>query len=98
MVMLYVGMRFLNLANPWLKYGREASYPFFILHQPVIIFIAFYAVQWNAGITLKLLVVVLGSLLVALGLIELVIKRVNLLRGLFGMKTRRREMPSTETG
>jgi hypothetical protein len=40
-----------------------------------------------------LLVVVLGSLAVTLGLVELVIKRVNVLRGLFGMKTRRREAP-----
>jgi glucan biosynthesis protein C len=98
MVMMYVGMRYLDTTNKWLQYGREASYPFFLVHQPVIIFIAFYAVQWNAGILLKLLVVVLGSLLVALGLIELVIKRINVLRVLFGMKTRRREMPSTETG
>jgi glucan biosynthesis protein C len=97
MVIFYVGMRFLDYTNKWLQYSREASFPFFILHQPVIIFIAFYAVQWDAGITLKLLVVVLGSLLVSLGLIELVIKRINVLRGLFGMKTRRREMSSTET-
>jgi hypothetical protein len=54
-------------------------------------------VQWDAGISLKLLVVVTGSLLVTLGLIELVIKRIPLLRSLFGMKTRRREMPLTKT-
>ena len=98
MVIFNVGMRFLDYTNKWLKYSREASYAFFFLHQPVIILIAFYAVQWDAGITLKLLVVVLGSLMVSLGLIELVIKRVNVLRGLFGIKSRRREMPSTETG
>jgi glucan biosynthesis protein C len=97
MVVFYVGMRFLDYTNKWLQYSREASYAFFFFHQPAIIFIAFYAVQWDAGITVKLLVVVLGSLLVSLGLIELVIKRLNVLRGLFGMKTRRRETPSTET-
>jgi glucan biosynthesis protein C len=90
MVMFYVGMRFLDYTNNWLQYVREASYPFFWIHQPVIIVIAFYAVQWDAGVTLKLLVVVLGSLLVSLGLVELVIKRINVLRGLFGMKSRRR--------
>jgi glucan biosynthesis protein C len=97
MVVFYVGIRFLDYTNKWLKYGRETSYAFFFLHQPVIIFIAFYAVQWDAGITLKLLVVVLGSLLVILGLVE-VIKRIKVLRGLLGMKTRRRETPSTEAG
>ena len=95
MVVFYVGMRFLNRNSKWLQYGREASYPFFILHQPVIIAIAFYVVQWNTGIPLKLLVVVLGSFAVTLGLVELV-KRMGVLRGLFGMKTRRRETPSTQ--
>ena len=55
--------------------------PFYLLHQPVIIVIAFFVVQWDAGITLKLLVVVLGSLAATLGLIELVVKRINVLRG-----------------
>jgi glucan biosynthesis protein C len=96
MVMLCVGMRFLDFTNRWLHYGREASYAFFFLHQPAIIFIAFYAVQWNAGVTLKALVVVLGSLLVALGLVE-VVKRLPVLRGFFGIKTRRRETASAET-
>jgi peptidoglycan/LPS O-acetylase OafA/YrhL len=94
MFVLYIGMRYLDTASRWLRYGREASYPFFLVHQPVIVFIAFYAVQWDVGILLKMLVVVLGSLLITLGLVE-VIKRINVLRALFGMKARRREVPST---
>jgi TRAP-type mannitol/chloroaromatic compound transport system permease small subunit len=43
----------------------------------------------------KLLVIVLGSLLVTLGLVEL-IKRITVLRGLLGMKSRRRSVPATE--
>jgi hypothetical protein len=97
LVMLYVGMRFLDFASQRLQYGREGSYAFFFFHQPVIIFIAFYAVQWETGIALKLLVVLLGALLVTLGLVEL-IKRTKVLRGLFGMKARRREVPSSEAG
>jgi glucan biosynthesis protein C len=86
--MLYIGMRYLNFINKWLVYGQETILPFYLLHQPVIIVIAFFVVQWDAGITLKLLVVVLGSLLVTLGLVELVIKRIRVLRVLFGMKRR----------
>jgi peptidoglycan/LPS O-acetylase OafA/YrhL len=95
---LYLAMKYLNFSNKWLVYGNETIMPFYLFHQPVIIAIAFYVVQWDAEIPLKLLVVVLGSLLVSLSLVELVIKRINVLRGLFGMKTRRGEMPSTETG
>jgi peptidoglycan/LPS O-acetylase OafA/YrhL len=68
--------------------------PFYLFHQPVIILLAYYVVQWNAGVLPKLLVVVLGSLLVTLGLVELIIKRVPILRGLFGMKTLRSGKPS----
>jgi glucan biosynthesis protein C len=95
---LYVGMRYLDFTNKWLVYGRDTILPFYLLHQPVIIVIAFFVVQWDTGTTIKLLVVVLGSLLVTVGLVELVIKRIGVLRRLFGMKTRRREMPSTTTG
>jgi len=77
--MLYVGMRYLNFANKWLVYGRETILPFYLLHQPVIIAIAFFVVQWDAGLTRKILVVVLGSFLVTLGLVELIVKRINVL-------------------
>jgi peptidoglycan/LPS O-acetylase OafA/YrhL len=89
MVMIYVGMRFLNYTNEWLQYSREASYPFFIVHQPVIIFIAFYAVQWDVNLLIKLLVVVIGSFAGSLGLYELLVRRINPVRALFGMKPRR---------
>ncbi|MFC2046028.1 acyltransferase family protein [Chloroflexota bacterium] len=91
--MMYVGMRYLDFTNKWLVYGRETILPFYLLHHPVIIGIAFFVVQWDTGTTVKYLAVVIGSLLVTLGLVELVIKRVNVLRGLFGMKTRRRVAP-----
>ena len=80
-------MKYLSFSNKWLVYGNETIMPFYLFHQPVIIIIAFFVVQWGAGITLKLLVIVLGSLLVTLGLVELV-KRISVLRGLFGMKAR----------
>ena len=87
-VMLRVGMRFLDYTNKWLQYLREASFPVFIVHQPVIVFIAFYAVQWEVDLTIKLLVVVFGSAAVSLGLYELLFRRIGPLRALFGMKHR----------
>jgi peptidoglycan/LPS O-acetylase OafA/YrhL len=96
MVMMYVGMRFLDSTNKWLQYGREASYPFFFVHQPVILFIAFYAVQWEVDLLIKLLVVLIGALAAALGLYEFLVRRINPVRALFGMKPkRRREAKST---
>jgi len=87
LTMLFVGMRFLDFSNRWLRYGREAALPFFVLHQPVIIVIAFFIVQWEVGISIKLPVVVLSSFVVSIGLYEMIIQRINPLRLAFGMKS-----------
>jgi glucan biosynthesis protein C len=86
LAMLFVGMRFLDFTNRWLRYGQEAALPFFVLHQPAIVAIAFFVVQWELGISPKLLIVVAASFTAALGLYDLIIGRVPLLRSLFGMK------------
>jgi peptidoglycan/LPS O-acetylase OafA/YrhL len=88
MFMMYFGMRYLDYSNNWLRYGREASYPFFFVHQPVIIFIAFYVVGWDAALLIKVLAVVIGSFTVSLGIYELLVQRNNPVRILFGMKPR----------
>lgn len=84
--MLFVGMRFLNFSNQWLQSSQEAILPFYVFHLPVIVVIAYFVVQWNVGLLPKLLIVTLGALAVSLGLYQFVIRRVGLLRVLFGMK------------
>jgi glucan biosynthesis protein C len=88
MFIFYVGMRYLNHTSNWLEYGREASYPFFMIHQPAIIFIAFYVVQWEVSLLIKLLMVVVGSFALSLGLYELLVRRIGPVRALLGMKPR----------
>lgn len=83
---LYIGMRFLNFSNRWLDYGQHAIMPFFLLHQPVIIVIAYFVVRWDAPIILKLPVVVVSSFAITIGLYEQVIRRVRPLRTLLAMK------------
>ncbi len=84
--MLFIGMRFLDFRTRWLEYGQEAVVPFYVLHQPAIVAIAFYVVQWQAGVTVKMLAVVLASFLLTIAFYELLIRRVSPLRGVFGMK------------
>ena len=81
-----MGMRYLDFRNRWLEYGQTAIMPLFLLHQPVIIAIAYYVVQWDTGIVVKLPVVLLGSLAVTLAVFEGVIKRVGPLRAFFGIE------------
>jgi len=89
MFIFNIGIRYLNYSNRWLQYGREASYPFFFIHQPTIIFIAFFVVQWQVSTLLKLLIVVLGSFALSLGLYELLVRRIPPIRAIFGMKPRK---------
>jgi glucan biosynthesis protein C len=84
-------MAHLNVPNRWLVCGSETIMPLYLLHQPVMIVIAFFVVQWDTGIPLKLLVVVIGSFLITLALIELLIRPFKAMRMLFGMKPRKRE-------
>jgi peptidoglycan/LPS O-acetylase OafA/YrhL len=97
MVMFYVGMRFLDTTNKWLQYSREATYPFFFVHQPVIIFFAFYAAGWQVHLLIKLLVVVIGSFAVSLGTYQLLVRRINPVRALFGMKPLKKKRAEAPT-
>lgn len=90
---LFIGMRYLDYTNKHLEYGQAAILPFFVVHQPAIIILAYYAVQWQASLVVKLLFVVIGSFCVTLGIYEFLIHRVALLSRLFGMKMR----PSAKT-
>jgi len=85
-VVLSLGMRFMNRDSQALRYGQVTLLPFFVVHQPAILAVAYFVVQWQASIGLKLVAVALGSFVISIGLCELVIKRVRVLRLLFGMK------------
>jgi glucans biosynthesis protein C len=73
---LFIGMRYLNAANTYVAYGQAAILPFFVFHQPVIIVLAYYAVQWQASLVVKLLFVVIGSFCVTLGISAFLIRRI----------------------
>jgi glucan biosynthesis protein C len=86
LVFVSVGMRALDFTNTYLDYGQAAILPFFVFHQPVIIVLAYFVVQWPASLAAKLLIVVVGAFCVTLGLYEFVIRRIGPLSRLFGMK------------
>jgi glucan biosynthesis protein C len=83
--MLFIAMRYLDRDSKVLRYGLTANLPFFVVHQPVILAIAYFVVQWDAANDIKLLVLILGAFAVSIALTELV-KRAGILQVLFGMK------------
>jgi glucans biosynthesis protein C len=84
------GQRHLTADNRVLRYARDAAYPFYLLHQTVIIVIAFFVVQWNADTLLKFSVIAVCSLVATIGLYDLLVRRTNATRFLFGMKPKAR--------
>jgi len=82
---LALAMKGLNFSNKLLTYGNKTIMPFYLLHQPVIVVISYYVVQWNTSILVKLLVIGVSSLLITLGLVELLI-RLKPIRAFFGVK------------
>ena len=60
-------------------------FPFYILHQTVLIVLGYYVLQWNATNAAKFLITALGTFGFTL-LLYLVIQRFSVLRVLFGLK------------
>ena len=59
--------------------------PFFIVHQPVILAIAFFVVRWDAGILPKWAAIALGAFVVS-ALLAVGIARLPLISTMFGVK------------
>ncbi len=89
--LLGLGRRFLtasrlHLSGPLLRYAREASYPIYILHQTVIVAVAFVVVGWDAGVAVKYVAILVAASAATLLVYELLVRRFNPVRFLFGMK------------
>lgn len=76
----------LNFSNAFVKRANEAVLPFYILHQPIILAVAFFVVQMDALPVVKYLLTVAGSFVVIVAVYEYVVRRVGVLRFLFGMR------------
>ena len=83
------GSRFLNFNNRFLGYANEAVLPFYILHQTIITIIGFYVIQWNLGIAPKYFIIITTSFIAITAIYELLVRRINILRFLFGMRLKK---------
>jgi len=70
------------------RYGNEAVLPFYVLHEPVIVAVAWLIVRWHAPSPAQYVALVVLSFAVTLGLYEALVRRFRLTRVLFGLKPR----------
>lgn len=86
MAILGFGSRHLKKESRVLKYANEAVLPFYILHQTVIVTIGFYIANWNANTVFKYLIISTSSFVAIIIIYDLLVKRINVFRFLFGLK------------
>ncbi len=79
--------QYLNKQSKVLSYCNKAVYPFYILHQTVTVALAFYIRDLSWGLFPKFSFLVVATFGVSALLYEGLIKRVRLLRPLFGLKS-----------
>jgi glucans biosynthesis protein C len=81
-----IAKKHLNFTNSFLKFANKAVYPFYIIHQTVIVALGFYLVQLNAPIAVKLILLIILSFLLIWLIYYWLIRPFSIMRFLFGMK------------
>lgn len=79
------GHAHLNQPLRWLPYAREAVYPWYVLHQSLILFFAWQLMPLPLGPVLEPILVLLGTV-AGCALLHAAIRRVTWLRPLFGLR------------
>jgi glucan biosynthesis protein C len=92
--LLGFGQQYLNRNNRVLHYASEAAYPFYILHQTVILLVGFYVVTWPVNLWVKYFVIAPGALVATLVVYDILVRRTNITRFLFGMKPLKPAVPA----
>ncbi|MEI9918866.1 MAG: acyltransferase family protein [Bacteroidota bacterium] len=80
------GQRYLNKPNPMLPYTNEGLYPFYILHQTVIIWLGWYICKTDWSIAAKYFSICFVTLAFCIGFYFLLISPFNIMRLFFGVK------------
>jgi glucan biosynthesis protein C len=89
------GKKYLNQKHKILDYLNQAVYPFYILHQTVIVVLVYYIVQTqNESILSKYIYTVGMTFFVTVGIYHLLVRPFPFTRFLFGMKPKAKNKPA----
>jgi len=89
MWILGYGKKILNFQSRWLPYASKMSYPFYILHQTVIIILAYYVVQWQTNIWAQFFSLVILSFIFTIAIYHFLVRKYKLCRLVFGVTDRK---------
>jgi glucan biosynthesis protein C len=80
------GQHYLNKPNPILPYTNEGLYPFYILHQTVIIWLGWYICKLDWSIGAKFFAISFATLAFCVAFYFLLIRPFNVMRLFFGVR------------
>ncbi|MEM1272014.1 MAG: acyltransferase family protein, partial [Bacteroidota bacterium] len=80
------GQVYLAKSHPMLRHLNEGVYPFYILHQTVILAVGYAVLQWGIGVWAGFAVISTASLLLTVGLYLVFVRPFDPVRVLFGMR------------
>ena len=87
--------RYFNRDHSSRKVMNEAIYPFYLLHQPALIFVGYVVLQWDVSYGMQAILITLLSLVSIIGCYWFIIRKFNILRVVFGMKAKAKKQTVT---
>jgi glucan biosynthesis protein C len=78
---------YLNRGSRFLKYSNEGIYPFYIIHQTVIVVMAYPMIEWDLSIPVKFLILGTLSFIITVLIYVVLVRPFRITRFLFGMKS-----------
>ncbi|MCF2489798.1 acyltransferase [Dyadobacter sp. CY347] len=86
----------LQFSNRFLRYANEAVYPFYILHQTVIICLAYPIINSPLPWIVKFIYLSVATFLICFVLYHFLIKQFHVLRIVFGLKSKKRRVVTSQ--
>jgi peptidoglycan/LPS O-acetylase OafA/YrhL len=68
------------------RYLGAAALPIYVLHQPIVVAVAYAVVRWEQPILVEYAAIVAASLVLTLAAYDLLVRRTRVTRFLFGMR------------
>ncbi|QJR09551.1 Glucans biosynthesis protein C [Usitatibacter rugosus] len=90
------GHALLNKPFKWLPFATEAVYPWYILHQSLIVLLAYWLIPLKVGPVIEPALILVGTVAGCWALHVVVIRRSAFLRTVFGIPRRRRGSSSVQ--
>jgi len=90
LVILGYAKKYINKDNVYRKRLNIGIYSFYLLHQPVIVVVAYFVIQLQFPVLLKAFLIILISLMVIWTIYRFLITPFNFMRMIFGLKSNKK--------